>query len=139
MIPNNEREDRTDDFEFLYSMGADLTEIPYMHFSSQYLRGNDNLYYVTIPNRIKIIGDSAFFDNLLKEVTIPDSVTTIGSWAFRENKLKQVTIPDSVTTIGDGAFSENLLERVKVPKSVKLGEYVFQDNPKPGFALVLDI
>ena len=37
---------------------------------------------VEIPNTVKIIGNSAFYDNKLTSVTIPSSVTSIGSSAF---------------------------------------------------------
>ena len=59
---------------------------------------------VEIPNTVKIIGNSAFYDNKLTSVTIPNSVTNIGSSAFENNQLTSVTIPSSVTSIGSSAF-----------------------------------
>ena len=60
----------------------------------------------TIPDEVKVIGESAFSDcDSLKTVTISSSVTSIGDWAFSScDKLTSVTIPASVTTIGERAF-----------------------------------
>ena len=61
----------------------------------------------TIPDGVKIIGNSAFrnCDNL-KNIILPDTVTIIEKSAF-ENcfHLKNITIPSSVTTIEERAFS----------------------------------
>ena len=62
--------------------------------------------YVTLPDGLTSIGESAFFDcEGLTSVTIPNSVTSIGEWAFRScSGLTSVTIPNSVTSIGGSAF-----------------------------------
>ena len=73
---------------------------------------------VEIPNTVKIIGNSAFYDNKLTSVTIPNSVTSIGNSAFYDNKLTSVTIPNSVTNIGSSAFENNQLTSVTIPSSV---------------------
>jgi hypothetical protein len=123
MIPNNEREDRMSDFEFLYRMGATLTEIPTRRFK------NKELTHVTIPHGIKEINVEAFTENQLTEVTIPDSVTTIGSYAFKKNRLTQVMIPDSVTTIESEAFYQNQLTQVSIGNSVTtIGHAAFTYN-----------
>ena len=61
---------------------------------------------VAIPNGIKKIGESAFFEcKSLKNVIIPTSVTSIEGYAFSYcSSLTSIVIPDSVTSIGDGAF-----------------------------------
>ena len=89
------------------------------------------IMYVTLPQSIKIIDNSAFSRcTALKEVRggakyeiigdgafcgctaitaigIPDSVTSIGAYAFEGCKsLQRVTMSAGITTIGDGAFRE---------------------------------
>ncbi len=64
----------------------------------------DNSYL--IPNGIRIIGSSAFFDcSSLDYIFIPNSVTSIGDEAFyRCSSLSSISIPDSVIDIGDSVF-----------------------------------
>ena len=84
---------------------------------------------VEIPNTVKIIGNSAFYDNKLTSVTIPNSVTSIGNSAFYGNKLTSVTIPNSVTSIGNSAFYDNKLTSVTIPNSVtNIGSSAFENN-----------
>jgi hypothetical protein len=60
---------------------------------------------VTIPNTVKIIGESAFERCELISITIPNSVTSIGERAFWGcSGLTSVAIPNSVTSIGKLAF-----------------------------------
>lgn len=75
---------------------------------------------VTIPDSIKIIGDSAFrVCNDLKSADIPNSVKTIGKYAFHGCELKDVVIPNGVETIGDYAFSSCFeLESIVISNSV---------------------
>lgn len=62
---------------------------------------------VTLPNRVIIIGQSAFSGcSELTSVTIPSSVTKIEQSAFSGcSGLTSVTIPSNVTSIGNNAFS----------------------------------
>ena len=61
----------------------------------------------TIPQGIKIIGDSAFEScSGLTSITIPDSVTSIDDDAFWGcSGLTSVAIPDSVTDLGGNPFA----------------------------------
>ena len=73
---------------------------------------------VVIPDRVKSIGDKAFYGcSTLTSVTIPDSVTNVGQSAFSGcSSLTSVTIPASVTIIGDYAFSGcDKIKNVTVP------------------------
>ena len=67
--------------------------------------GCATLTTVTLPDTIKIIGDSAFSGcTSLKEINWPASLTTIGSSAFARSGMTEVVLPDTVTTLGDSAF-----------------------------------
>ena len=83
----------------------------------------------TIPQGIKIIGESAFGRNSnLTKVNIPDSVTAIDDHAFEMcDSLPAITIPESVTDIGAGAFSAcEALIYIILPDSVtSIGDGVF--------------
>ena len=70
----------------------------------QYPTGKQGAY--TIPNRVKSIGDEAFYGcSGLTSVTIPESVTNIGARAFSScSSLTSVTIGESVKSIGGRAF-----------------------------------
>lgn len=60
---------------------------------------------LTLPNTLKIIGSSAFFDcQSLTALDIPASVTSIGSEIITGTKIASVTIPASVSTIEVSAF-----------------------------------
>ncbi len=67
---------------------------------------NNLITNVTIPNSVKIIGESAFEGCWnLTNITIPDSVTGIGYHAFQNcSSLTSITISNSVTSIGSYAF-----------------------------------
>ncbi len=77
---------------------------------------------VTIPDVVKKIGGSAFYEcSSLKSVTIPDGVTEIGFRAFYCcSSLTSITLPDSVTEIDGSAFVGcSSLTSIKLPDSVK--------------------
>ncbi len=83
----------------------------------------------TIPNSVRTIGDSAFFDcDSLTNINIPNSVTTIGLGAFFRCKyITSINIPNSVTTIGELAFCGcDSLTDINIPNSVTtIGEGAF--------------
>ena len=66
-----------------------------------------SLTFITIPDSVTEIGDSAFRAcTSLTSITIPNSVTEIGVNAFNScTSLTSVTIPNSVTEIGNSAFA----------------------------------
>ncbi len=78
-----------------------------------------------VPAGVKIIGDSAFYDNLhLKNIIIPDAVEMIQRYAFCDAKeLEKIHIPDSVEYIGVSALEHCLaLTEVKLPESLRIIE-----------------
>ncbi len=75
---------------------------------------------VSIPESVKVIGDSAFGNcQNLKNVIITKNVTSIGDYAFQWcSSLVSVSIPESVTEIGQYAFIYCALDSVNIPENV---------------------
>ena len=91
----------------------------------EYLGDEEN---VIIPDGITVIGKNVFENKNVKFVTIPDSVTAIEESAFYECKhLVQVQIPDSVTAIGDSAFACcKSLRSANIPPNIQeMGSGIF--------------
>ena len=85
--------------------------------------------YISIPNSVTAIGNSAFFGcSSLQSITIPDSVTDIGIKSFVScSSLKSFTFPNSITEIGEWTFLGCLsLQSVIIPDSVTyIGNWAF--------------
>lgn len=78
---------------------------------------------VSIPNTIKVIGDSAFSNcYTIQQVIIPESVERIESHAFYGcEQLQNIMIPDSVLYIGESAFEHcSSLQNVKLSSSLSV-------------------
>jgi hypothetical protein len=84
---------------------------------------NENILKVTIPQKVTIIGDSAFCEcPNLREVIITADSLSISKRAFAHcSKLSNISLSEGVVEIGDYAFSgcSNLSE-IKFPESVKV-------------------
>lgn len=93
-----------------------FTTIGYSSFSRCH-----NLKEISLPENLKIIGDSAFGASfMLESIEFPNRLQEIGLCAFSYCiKLKEVTIPDSVIRLGSGAFS-----CCTALQSVKIGDGV---------------
>ncbi len=106
----------------------------------------DDVSYVDINERTKIICDSAFENcsNLIWQIVIPDGVKIIGKNAFSScRNLANVTIPDSVTKIGEGAFSflysssNNYTDRVDNINANEYGGALYLGNEKNPYAALV--
>ena len=110
-------------FNKLIQLGGNLVEIPERWFNNQ------NIVYISIPNTVQTIGESAFEDNQIRDLIIPNSVHTIGRYAFRNNKIQYLIISNSVQTISASAFRDNKIQYFEIPDSVHtIGAYAFYDN-----------
>lgn len=77
--------------------------------------------YVSIPDRVTVIGEEAFAGNeTLVGVTIPNSVTTISYNAFKEcTALTDIILSDNINKVGPGAFEGcTALTSVEIGKNV---------------------
>ena len=94
-------------------------------FSGCGLRG------INMPNNISSIGSSAFYNcSNLVDISIPNSVSSIGFAAFYNcHKLTTINIPYGITNIEGNAFSGcNNLTDVKIPDSVtNIGSWSFYE------------
>ena len=60
---------------------------------------------VSLPNTLKVIGESGFAGNKLKTIILPSTLGTIGKQAFAGNNLEgELVISDSVKIIDKSAF-----------------------------------
>ena len=84
------------------------------------LEANNIHNEVTIPNSVRVIGKSAFFNTDIWKVYIPEGVEIIDWNAFTNcSQLTSINIPDSVHTIGSSAFMNCNLWSVQIGKGVK--------------------
>lgn len=117
---------------------------PVIEIRGYFLRSNDNVVEVNIPDTIKEISSEAFefcynlekltmgknieiigeslclSDASLKEVTLSESLKEIPVCAFANCiSLENITIPDGVTSLCDNAFSGcSSLNEIHIPASV---------------------
>lgn len=89
---------------------------------------NISTFYV--PENVRVIGSSAFYESSLSNINIPDSANlkVIESAAFYGTNLSSVNIPDSVEHIGGGAFYGTNITEVSVPEHTVLEGGAFPDE-----------
>lgn len=122
----------------LISIPSTVTKIGSFAFSGcgcLDIRGNTNLFGITIPQRITEIEEGVFHNcTWLENVVIPSGVISIGNRAFEGcSALTSITIPDTVTSIGEKAFYNcTQLKEIKIPVNTTVEEGAFEgcDNLK---------
>ena len=111
------------DMEMLYS----VEDMCLITFREDLRRYSDEETVYAVPDGIRIIGDSAFYNTpYLTEVILPDTVEVIEDSAFAGAwRLERVTIPDSVTAIGGHAFEDTPVWELEIPSNVTaIGERI---------------
>ena len=88
-----------------------------------------NLKNVTIGNKIKTIGDYAFYYSGLNEIDIPDNITNIGKKAFSRCYPLKVNLSKNLKTIDANAFDGCSIEELVLPNNLEsIGNEAFRDN-----------
>ena len=93
-----------------------------------YPNGKDDSFF-EIPTGIKIISDSAFYNNdNLQTVVIPKTVVSIEDYAFYNcGNLAQASIPAELEYLGKGAFSYTQINNVFIgPNLIEIGDNPFE-------------
>lgn len=84
------------------------------------------LSYITLPQGITSIGESAFYkSNALGEIVFPETLKEIGYGAFNMSSIKKAYLPDGFTTFGDDSFAacQHLVE-VHLPDGLETITYM---------------
>ena len=94
----------------------ELSEIPFN--MSGYWRP---LRYLTLPAKLRRLGDGCLSDCSLVELTVPEGVTEVGWMALADcKKLRQLRLPSSLRVIETDAFSGlTALEELVLPPHVQ--------------------
>lgn len=85
-----------------------------------------DLYSVSIPNSLKVIGEMAFQNCFsLASIDIPSSVELIGQSAFNGCKnLSSVVLHEGLSKIGNSSFGDcNKISSIYIPQSLKIIDY----------------
>jgi hypothetical protein len=129
-----------------------ITSVSY-DFSDQYIAFPNSLdgQYITeihrgfkakklieleLPDSLKIIGDTAFYSNIIAFANLPDALVNIGKNAFYNNKLENINIGKNVKRIEANAFYMNNLNSVTFSSDAVLsyiGESAFEGNKDARF------
>ena len=105
-----------------FEEGSQITEIPPFAFYFNQLTN------ITLPDSLRVIGNSAFNGSRLQSITLSDNLVSINQSAFSTTRLTSVTLPDSLTTISNYVFSSvSTLQSVTLPSNLTaIGDGVFQ-------------
>lgn len=108
--------------------GISVTKIGNKAFLN-YAINDSRLERIILPNSIKEIEDSAFFNCInLKKIVLTENITKIGDHAFEYcSSLEEVILPSKLNEIGNGAFKQcKSIKMIKFPKSLrKIGKWAF--------------
>ncbi len=98
-----------------------ITEIPKEQLSRSSHSSNLSFFHeVKLPNTLKKIGESAFYQSYLDDITFPEGLETIDKFAFYGTRIKNALIPETVTLVGEYAFAYNQsLENASYPAAAQ--------------------
>lgn len=94
---------------------------------SKFISGN--LYTVTIPADVAVIGEGVFNYTGVYEVVMHNNITTICNRAFYQTaNLKKITIPASVNYIGQSVFAYSNIEEATIQCTPRSYDYYMFDS-----------
>ena len=109
---------------------------------SNAFNGKTSLVYFSFPERVTVIGGSAFYrTNLSGGLVLPDDVVSIGYGAFAGTNISTISFGNKLMTIADRAFSDctSLSGELQLPESIiNIGEYAFYHCNLSGRLLLPD-
>ena len=84
----------------------------------------------TVPEGIRDIGGSAFFQSRLTGIALPSTLTAVGDGAFVQSAvLESIVIPDSVWYLGQYTFREcAALRSVQLPANLEIIDHSVFEN-----------
>lgn len=82
-------------------------------------KGTERLKTISLPDAVKTISKTAFFDSGIETICLPKNLKQIGTMAFAGSGLKGIVIPDKVKKLGEYVFhSCKGLTEITLPESV---------------------
>lgn len=88
--------------------------------------GDPNIGNVVLPDTIRFIGESAFYQSSLETITIPSSVIRLGEWAFAETCISSIVIPNHIRRIPAHIFEDcQDLHTVIIQRAKRIGNGAF--------------
>ena len=84
--------------------------------------GCTSLTDLVLPQKLKSIGDYAFYEAGIVDVVLPNTVENVGAYAFRQTSnrtVETVKLSSNLKTIGDFAFAGTLITEIDLPDSLK--------------------
>ena len=96
--------------------GRQVVELRQSTFANQH-----NVTSTSLPERLRVIGNSAFSGSSVMNVTLPSTIITIGTGAFAHiSSLRTVTFAtnSNLQSIGNNAFLGSNISSIVIPNSV---------------------
>lgn len=106
--------DLVDDNGFKYLKDSSIIGI-----GDNAFKDTQNVYYLTVPEEIKYVGESAFEHSFLKEITFVN-IEHISDFAFKNcTQLEKIELGDGVGKIGTEAFCHTAITSVVFPATTE--------------------
>lgn len=103
--------------------GVNMKDIP-----NGFMSGKTSFTQVVLPSNAETIGANAFHNcKRMKEITLPESVKEIKNSAFYNTALSTIVLPEGLTRLGSSVFDDcYYLESVNIPAGITgIEEYTF--------------
>ncbi|MDE6018720.1 MAG: leucine-rich repeat protein [Muribaculaceae bacterium] len=97
---------------------GDLEEIPVNTFSKCV-----SLESIDLPDNVKKIGDSAFYNSGLREFKWPAQLESIGTWAFSGTLIEDISLPEGLKHVESSAFNPcPLVKTLYIPSTLEFND-----------------